>query len=52
MVSQKELDSAALEANIQIENWHPNIVKCYEIFEGLFSNSQCLMIVLEYFPVN
>ena len=51
-LNQKEFDRAYLEEHLLIKQHHPYIVECYDIFEGLFSNSQCLMIVLEYCPVN
>ena len=48
----KEIQGAHLEANILIKEKNPKIVECFEIFEDSFGGSKCLMILLEYCPVN
>jgi serine/threonine protein kinase len=52
-LSTKELEMTRLEANILKERPHPNIVEFFGFFEEVsFENSRCIMILLEYCPVN
>lgn len=52
LLSEYEHKCAIKEAKILKEQKHPNVVECFDIFEDSFGGSQCLMILLEYCPVN
>ncbi len=52
-LSRQEYEMAILEAKILMEQKHPNIVGFLDLIdEILFNGSRCMMILLEYCPVN
>ena len=52
-LSTREYEMAILEAKILMEQNHPNVVGFFDLIDDIvFSLSRCMMILLEYCPVN